>query len=133
VKVADESFGVASEYVIVVDCQPCSVRPHSKILGKKIDSDVGCLGSSSRPQPLVESIANLWSNAFANIEETKAYDAQVCRLSCSIERVRAALKPLTGQNRLPVPGRSDEHDHASRRFVEQARQARPLDDVAVRD
>jgi hypothetical protein len=45
--------------------------------------------------------------------------------------VTLASYPLSGKHSLSVTGWSDEDDDLSRRLVEQARQSRPLDDVAA--
>jgi len=45
--------------------------------------------------------------------------------------MRARIEPLPGQRRLAESRRRHEHDRPRLRLVEQARDARPLDDVAA--
>jgi hypothetical protein len=73
-------------------------------------------------QPLLESIADVGHDLNTSFAQSHADHCEVRRRrSCPIERMGPPLKPLLREYCLPIARWSDEHDHAGRRLVEQAR------------
>jgi hypothetical protein len=122
--------------VVVIDCEDGVGRPLSKTLAE---------------QPRERRRINLTCVLRAKVDSKRLSSArddllyrarEIGSKSCDIysgrarlvpgRRTFATLAPLPRERSLPVAGWRDEQDDSRGRLVQQPRQARPLDDVALR-